>query len=57
MAPSLFLYGASEELSVLYFENEAGKLFVYKNGILAGVGKTTQKRFGRNRKNRLYSGF
>ena len=34
LVPSLFLYGASEDLSILYFENEAGKLFVYKNGIL-----------------------
>ena len=31
LASSLFLYGASEDLSVLFFENEAGKLFVYKN--------------------------
>lgn len=34
LAPNLFLYGASKDLSILYFEDEAGKLFVYKNGIL-----------------------
>lgn len=32
--PDLFLYGASENLSELYFENLSGKLFVYKNGFL-----------------------
>lgn len=34
LEPSLFLYGASEDLLILFFEDEAGKLFVYKNGIL-----------------------
>lgn len=33
-APDLFLYGASEDLSELYFENLSGELFVYKNGLL-----------------------
>ena len=32
--PDLFLYGASEDLSELYFENSSGELFVYKNGLL-----------------------
>lgn len=32
--PDLFLYGASEDLTELYFENSFGKLFVYKNDIL-----------------------
>lgn len=27
MVPDFFLYGASEDLSILYFENEAGRLF------------------------------
>lgn len=30
----MFLYGASEDMSVLFFENEVGKLFVYKDNIL-----------------------
>lgn len=30
LAPGLFLYGASEDLSTLFFENEAGALFVYQ---------------------------
>lgn len=34
LAPDLFLYGASEDLSVLYFENEAGNLFIYKDNTL-----------------------
>lgn len=34
LAPDLFLYGASEDLSVLYFENEAGDLFLYKENTL-----------------------
>ncbi len=34
IAPNLFLYGATEDLSTLYFENEAGELFVYKNNII-----------------------
>lgn len=33
-APNLFLYGASEDMSVLFFENEEGKLFLYKDNIL-----------------------
>lgn len=27
----LFLYGASEDLSEIYFENSSGELFVYKD--------------------------
>lgn len=34
LVPDLFLYGASEDLSVLFFENEAGNLFLYKDNIL-----------------------
>ena len=33
-APDLFLYGASEDLTELYFENLSGELFVYKNDSL-----------------------
>lgn len=33
-APDLFLYGASEDISALFFENEAGELFIYKDNIL-----------------------
>ena len=33
-APDLFLYGASEDLSELYFENLSGELYVYKNSLL-----------------------
>ena len=29
--PELFLYGASESLSEIYFENFVGELFVYKD--------------------------
>ena len=32
--PELFLYGAKEEFSEIYFENSLGELFVYKNEIL-----------------------
>lgn len=31
LAPDLFLYGASEDISTLFFENEAGDLFIYKD--------------------------
>lgn len=31
-APGLFLYGASEDRSTLFFENESGELFLYENG-------------------------
>lgn len=34
LAPDLFLYGASEDMSALFFENEAGQLFVYKDNVL-----------------------
>ena len=34
-APGLYLYGANADLTVLYFENAAGDLFVYENGALA----------------------
>lgn len=34
LVPGLFLYGASEDMTVLFFENEAGKLFAYRNDIL-----------------------
>ena len=33
-APELFLYGAEEDLSELYFEDLSGKLYVYRNGQL-----------------------
>lgn len=32
--PTLFLYGASEDMSELYFENASGDLFVYREHIL-----------------------
>ena len=32
--PELFLYGASEDLSELYFENSAGDLFVFRENTL-----------------------
>ena len=32
--PDLFLYGASEDISILFFENEDGVLFMYKDWIL-----------------------
>lgn len=32
--PDLFLYGASEDMSVLFFENVEGKLFLYKENTL-----------------------
>ncbi len=31
LAPELFLYGASEELTILFFENGTGELFLYKD--------------------------
>lgn len=31
LAPGLFLYGASEDLSTLFFENQGGELFQLKN--------------------------
>ena len=34
LVPDLFLYGASEDMSVLFFENEAGNLFFYKDNVL-----------------------
>ena len=34
LIPNLFLYGASEDLLTLFFENNAGELFLYKNEIL-----------------------
>jgi len=34
-APKLFLYGAEEDLSELYFEDSFGKLYVYRNGQLS----------------------
>lgn len=33
-APKLFLYGAEEDLSELYFEDSSGKLYVYRNDVL-----------------------
>ncbi len=38
LAPNLFLYGASEDMSTLFFENEAGQLFIYKDNILLKEG-------------------
>lgn len=32
--PTLFLYGASEDMSKLYFENASGELFVYREHVL-----------------------
>lgn len=34
LVPNLFLYGASENMQVLYFENEIGELFVYKDDVI-----------------------
>lgn len=34
LVPNLFLYGASEDISTLFFENEAGQLFIYKENVL-----------------------
>lgn len=34
LVPDLFLYGASEDISVLFFENEASELFLYKDNTL-----------------------
>lgn len=34
LAPDLFLYGASEDMSILFFENKTGELFFYKDNIL-----------------------
>lgn len=33
-APELYLYGAEEDLSKLFFEDIDGKLYVYKDGLL-----------------------
>lgn len=33
-APDMFLYGASEDMLVLYFENEAGELLLYQDNTL-----------------------
>lgn len=33
-APELYLYGAEEDLSELFFEDIDGKLYVYKDGLL-----------------------
>ena len=35
LAPDLFLYGASYDMAVLYFENETGELFRYKDNMLS----------------------
>lgn len=35
LAPDLFLYGASENMSVLFFENETGELFLYEDSSLS----------------------
>lgn len=34
LVPDLFLYGASKDLSVLFFENGAGELFLYRDGVV-----------------------
>lgn len=34
LVPGLFLYGASEDMLALFFENEKGELFLYKNNTL-----------------------
>ena len=34
LAPELFLYGASEDMSVLFFEDKEGRLFLYQDNIL-----------------------
>ena len=34
-APELFLYGASDDLSALYYESKSGELYHYKHGTLA----------------------
>lgn len=34
LVPDLFLYGASEDMATLFFENEAGDLFLYKDNTL-----------------------
>ncbi len=34
LVPNLFFYGASEEMSELYFENASGDLFIYKENSL-----------------------
>ena len=34
LTSDLFLYGASEDMSVLFFENKAGELFLYKDNTL-----------------------
>ena len=34
LAPDLFLYGASEDMLTLFYENEKGELFLHKDNIL-----------------------
>ncbi|MBC8559554.1 hypothetical protein [Fumia xinanensis] len=41
LAPDLFLYGASENMLVLFFENETGELFLYKDNTLTKEKQTT----------------
>ena len=41
LAQDLFLYGASEDISVLFFENEAGELFLYKDNTLLSEKQIT----------------
>lgn len=43
IAPDLFLYGASEDMSALYFENAAGELFFYKDDRLMPETKSVAK--------------
>lgn len=33
--PDMFLYGASEDMTVLFFENTEGRLFLYQDNILS----------------------
>ncbi|MDE7211347.1 MAG: hypothetical protein K2O03_07870 [Lachnospiraceae bacterium] len=33
LTSDLFLYGASEDMSIFFFENKAGQLFMYQDGI------------------------
>ena len=40
LVPDLFLYGASEDLTVLFFENEAGNLFLYKENVLTSENQS-----------------
>lgn len=34
LSPDFFLYGASEDISVLFFENKYGELFLYEDNVL-----------------------